>query len=123
MSRTSKRSRYESFDTNERTTSRPKRDPKLYVYFKGDSKSIGDIARSNPSIFLGNLKYINAGIEIKSDQIKCDKHIVRITCTNTDEQKRLLYVANIAGTAGRPYAETKRKEPDENEMDVRVSHV
>jgi len=120
MSRTSKRSRYESFKVTEPATSRPKRNVKQYVYFKGDSKSIGDIAQSNPSIFLDNLKYINGGIEIRSEHIKCDKHIVRITCISTEEQERLLEVANMAGTdvtASRPYAETKRQEPVE--MDIK----
>jgi len=85
MSRTSKRSINDSFEITEPATSRPKRNVKQYVYFKGDSKSIGNIARSNPSTFLDNLKYINGGIEIRSEHIKCDESIVRITCTSTEE--------------------------------------
>jgi len=118
MSRTSKRSRYDSFEIDEPATSRPKRDVKQYVYIKGDSKSIGDIARSNPSKFLDNIKYVNGGIPIKSEHIKCDRHIVRITCTSTEEQERLLDVANMDVTISRPYAGTKREEPAETVQDV-----
>jgi len=126
MSRTTKRSRNDSSEIEEPATSRPRSDTKIFVYIKGDSKSIGDIARSNPSKFLGNLKDINGGIPIKSEHIKCDKHVIRITCISTEEQERLLDVANIAGTdvtVSRPYVETKRKKPAEPIDPRRVSRI
>jgi len=61
---------------------------------------------------MANIKYANGGINVESEHIKCDKHVVRITCNSIEEQERLLDVANVADTdvtASRPYAETNGK--------------
>jgi hypothetical protein len=81
----------------------------MFVYIKGDSKPIAENARKNPNKFIADLKYVNGGINIEPQNVKCIKDIVRIWCTNTEEQERLLDVAKIGDinvTITLPYAQT-----------------
>jgi len=64
--------------------------------------------------------YKSFSVEINASNVKCIRHIVRITCANNDERDRLLDVAKLAGlnvTAKRPFAESKQNNM-ENEDDV-----
>jgi len=88
MSRTSKRSRYEYVGSNEAAQLKPRKNRHKNIHlFKGDDKSLGDVARANPTAFLNHLKYVNGDIEINASNVKCIRHIVRITCANSDERE------------------------------------
>jgi len=120
MSRASKRSRYESVGSDEPDQNHAKIDVKTFIYFKGENESLGDVARANPTAFLNHLKYANGNIEITASNVKCIRHIVRITCTSKNERDRLLDVAKLAGievTATLPFAESKQNNM-ENRDDV-----